>query len=45
MAVDIEAKLYTVKESEDILLVKLGNGSEVVLCREDKIEVDNNYIK
>lgn len=45
MADDIEAKLYTVKESEDILLVKLGNGGEVVLCREDKIEVDNNCIK
>lgn len=40
MAGDIETKLYTAKESEDILLVKLGNGGEVVLCREDKISVD-----
>ena len=31
---DISGKLYTVKESKDILLVKLGNGGVVTLIKE-----------
>ena len=37
---DITAELYTVKESKDVLIVKLGNGGTVVLGRDGNISVN-----
>jgi len=39
---NISATLYTVKESQNVLLVKLGNGGTVVLCRDGDLVVNGN---
>ena len=36
---NISAEIYTVKESENVLLVKLGNGGEAVLIRNGELSV------
>lgn len=43
---DILADLYSVKEKQNVLLLKLGNGGEILLCREGEINVNGiDYVK